>query len=100
AVRLEHVAALEIEDQAADDLARIERERTDRPAELEEARAHVLVRALLPLADVVVDERVVHVVADGAHGAQVERAVAEHAAASCARWRKNIRAAPRWWRCG
>ncbi len=75
--RLEQVALLEIEREATDHGARIELEVVDGPPHVGKCETGVLVGALLPLLDPVVDQRVVHVVADGPDGAQVERAVAE-----------------------
>ena len=81
AVGLDEVAELDVDDQAADDQLRVELEVVDRPARprraclagaRRRARSHVL--------DAVVDQRVVHVVADRLDRAQVERAVAEDAA--------------------
>src|SRR5262249_1387387 len=80
AVALEEVAALEVEDEAADDPPRIELQITARPAARSQPVAHLVVGAPLPRRDLVVHERVVHVVADGADRAHVQRAIAEDAA--------------------
>mmetsp|Transcript_4083 Transcript_4083/g.10318 ORF Transcript_4083/g.10318 Transcript_4083/m.10318 type:complete len:704 (-) Transcript_4083:104-2215(-) len=77
AVHLDQVAQLFVQDQPADGQLWLELEALHGAADAAEVVQAVLEGQPLPLVDVVVDERVVHVVADGLDGAQVERAVAE-----------------------
>ena len=76
---LDQVAEIEIERESQGERVGIECEVGDRPPLGEEMGSCVFERCSFPLVDVVVDERVVHVVADGAHTAKVECPVAEQA---------------------
>ena len=78
--RLDDVAEFEVEGEAQRECCGVEHQVVDRPAELFEVCAAVVERCPLPLVYEVVDEGVVHVVADRPHAAEVEGAVAEHAA--------------------
>jgi len=80
--RLDQIAVVEVDGQAADDARRVEVEMLDRPTPIGEALPDVAVGALLPLLHPVVDQGVVHVVADGPDLAQVQGAVPEDAALS------------------
>ncbi len=75
-VGLDDVAQLHVDDQAADDERGIERQGPDRPAQIAQLLPEVGVRPLLPLLHAIVDQRVVHVVADGTNRPEVERTVA------------------------
>ena len=75
AVGLDQVAQRGVDREPARDEAGQELQVLDRPAMLEELGLEVLVRAPLPHVHVVMDQGVVHVVADGFDGPQVERAV-------------------------
>jgi hypothetical protein len=80
AVGLDDVAELRVEHQPAREQLGLEVELRHRQTCRAEPRAHVLVRAALPDGHLIVHERVVHIAADRADRAHVERAVAEHPA--------------------
>jgi hypothetical protein len=76
-VCLEDIAVLQVEDQAPDDEVRVELQVVNGPSQCQELLLQMLVGPPLPLLHPIVDEGVVHVVADGPDGPQVEGAVAE-----------------------
>ncbi len=76
--RLHDVAELGVDDEALYDARGVELEGLGGPAGRGERGSRPLEGGPLPLLDVVVDERVVHVVADRADGAEIERPVAVH----------------------
>ena len=80
---LHQVAELKVERQTQRERIGIEYETVDRPAEIRQAFAGMTKRRCLPRADVVVQQRVVHVVADGPNRAEVERPVRKDAAFGC-----------------
>ncbi len=75
AVGLDDVAELGVDHQPADDQARVELEVIDRPPVGDEQLLEPVVDPLLPDIGAVVDQGVVHVVADGPDRPQVEGAV-------------------------
>ncbi len=78
-VGLHYVAALDVDHKAADGQLRVKLQIVHRPALLLKALPNERVGSFFPLAHVVVDERVVHVVPDGLNAPQVEGTVAEEA---------------------
>ena len=72
---LHQVAQIEIEGQSEDHLARIKHQVGHRPASTGQQFAPVFERLVLPALHAIVDQRVVHVVANGLDGTKVQRAV-------------------------
>ena len=80
AIGFDDVAKLKIENEAANDHPIVELQIADGPAFSLQLATNVLVRALLPILLLVVHERVVHVVSDGAHLLEVDGSIAIDAA--------------------
>ena len=89
AVGLHDVAVLGVDDEAADDQLRVELQVRHRPPLRRQSFLDERVRALLPLAHVVVDERIVHVVPDGANAPEVEGPVAKETAGGIGSFHAN-----------
>jgi len=75
-VGLDQVAQFRVDQEAADDLFRVEPHVADRPAETRQLVPERQKRPLLPCLDLVVHQGVIHVVSHGPDAAQVQRAVA------------------------
>ena len=98
AVGLDDVAELGVDDEAADHRVGVETEVGHRPTVRDQERLEARIGALLPGADPVVDQGVVHVVADGLDRSQVEGPVGEDPAGEGGlRWWCGVRT---WWSPG
>mmetsp|Transcript_854 Transcript_854/g.1862 ORF Transcript_854/g.1862 Transcript_854/m.1862 type:complete len:259 (+) Transcript_854:1265-2041(+) len=78
AIDLDHVAKGLVDDEAAADELRVEVKVVHWETNLLQVLLGVVIRAALPLSDFVVDQRVVHVIADAPDAAKVQCSAAKH----------------------